>query len=636
MNNENKKSQSMRMLVIATIIALIARKGASADGVVGTITCENESVILNCFDGKVINVIEANYGRTDASTCPVTTSSSTAKTTNTSCISTTTLSKIKRDFKACQGKETCDVEATSALFGDTCSGTYKYLNVSYECVNDWPVLKLTDGTVEVKNMLGEVSVNANLNVYGNMNVSNGDIITGDSSLSEFRARIAKIESASETISKLQAQLDSVPRPPICMPPGADSLQFNGTSWICACAEGWLGTSCTIPPWSEQQKIVASDGADDEIFGQFVDIDKDTIVVTSRADDKGIQSGGVYVYVRSGLSWTFEQKIVASDGEAGDRLGQSVAINGDTIVIGAYGDDDKGSNSGSVYVYVRLGTTWSLQQKIVPSDGGASDLFGHFVDLDGDTIVVGAYGDQDQGNFTGSVYVYVRSGTAWSLQHKIVADDGFANDYFGYTLSFNRDTIVVGAYGDDDKGTSSGSAYVYFRSGSTWSLQQKLNASDGAENDAFSISVAIDGDTIAVGSFLDDDDDKGINSGSVYVYVRSGTTWSEEQKLVASDGAANDLFGYPVSLVGNTLVVGAYSDDDNDASASGSAYVFVRSGSAWSAQQKLTAADGEAGDRFGYSLAIEGDTIVVGAYTDDDKGTDSGSVYVYAANHSRAT
>ena len=237
----------MRMLVIATIIALIARKGASADGVVGTITCENESVILNCFDGKVINVIEANYGRTDASTCPVTTSSSTAKTTNTSCISTTTLSKIKRDFKACQGKETCDVEATSALFGDTCSGTYKYLNVSYECVNDWPVLKLTDGTVEVKNMLGEVSVNANLNVYGNMNVSNGDIITGDSSLSEFRARIAKIESASETISKLQAQLDSVPRPPICMPPGADSLQFNGTSWICACAEGWSGTSCTIPP-----------------------------------------------------------------------------------------------------------------------------------------------------------------------------------------------------------------------------------------------------------------------------------------------------------------------------------------------------------------------------------------------------
>ena len=231
----------MIFIILTTTALMTLIKGTEA--AVMIVACEEEYVSPECVSGKIIRVLEANYGRTDRTTCGDE-NTLTSSSTNTSCISTTTLRIVKQE---CNGKQTCSVRATNDAFGDTCSYNLKYLNVSYDCVNDWPVLKLTDGTVEVKNMLGEVSVNANLNVYGNMNVSNGDIITGDSSLSEFRARIAKIESASETISKLQAQLDSVPRPPICMPPGADSLQFNGTSWICACAEGWLGTSCSIPP-----------------------------------------------------------------------------------------------------------------------------------------------------------------------------------------------------------------------------------------------------------------------------------------------------------------------------------------------------------------------------------------------------
>ena len=200
----------LRVCMIALVLTLI--KGTEAAVVI--VACEDEYVSPECVSGKIIRVLEANYGRTDRTTCGDE-NTLTSSSTNTSCISTTTLRIVKQE---CNGKQTCSVRATNDAFGDTCSYNLKYLNVSYDCVNDWPVLKLTDGTVEVKNMLGEVSVNANLNVYGNMNVSNGDIITGDSSLSEFRARIAKIESASETISKLQAQLDSVPRPPICMPP----------------------------------------------------------------------------------------------------------------------------------------------------------------------------------------------------------------------------------------------------------------------------------------------------------------------------------------------------------------------------------------------------------------------------------
>ncbi|MFC2041905.1 FG-GAP repeat protein, partial [Chloroflexota bacterium] len=322
----------------------------------------------------------------------------------------------------------------------------------------------------------------------------------------------------------------------------------------------------------------------------------------------------------------EIKLTAGDGSVEDWFGLSLAISGDTAVVGAYRDDDNGSDSGSAYVFVRSGTSWTQQAKLTASDGAGDDWFGSSVAISGDTAVVGAFYDDDNGADSGSAYVFVRSGTNWTQQAKLTASDGAAEDLFGSSVAISGDTAVVGAdgnddNGDDDNGADSGSAYVFVRSGSTWTQQAKLTASDGSEEDSFGRSVAISGDTAVVGAYRDDDN--GSDSGSAYVFVRIiGSTWTQQAKLTASDGAADDRFGLSVGISGDTTVVGAYGDDDNG-SESGSAYVFVRSGGTWTPHAKLTASDGAASDWFGLYVAINEDTAVVGAYRDDDNGSDSG-------------
>ena len=275
-----------------------------------------------------------------------------------------------------------------------------------------------------------------------------------------------------------------------------------------------------------------------------------------------------------------QKLTASDGATYDNFGYSVSLSSDgsTALIGARYDDDKGTYSGSAYVFTRSGSTWTEQAKLVASDGAASDFFGYSVSLssDGNTALIGAYYDDDKGSNSGSAYIFTRSGSTWTEQAKLTASDGAASDWFGCSVSLSSDgsTALVGATGDDDKGTYSGSAYVFTRSGSVWSQQAKLVASDGVASDFFGESVALssDGSTALVGA--DGDGDKGSDSGSAYVFTRSGSTWTEQAKLLASDGAAGDYFGYSVSLSsdGSTALVGANGDDDKG-SDSGSAYLF---------------------------------------------------------------
>ena len=211
------------------------------------------------------------------------------------------------------------------------------------------------------------------------------------------------------------------------------------------------------------------------------------------------------------------------------------------------------------------------------------------------------------------------------QAKLTASDATAGDRFGFSVSIDGNTAVVGALLHDDDGLSSGSAYVFVRSAGIWTQQAKLTASDAAANDLFGISVAIDGDTAVIGA--SGDRDAGFNTGSAYVFVRSGTSWTQQAKLTAGDAAADDTFGFSVSIDGDTAVVGAPFDDDAG-NFSGSAYVFVRSGTSWTQQAKLTASDAAAGDLFGFSVSIDGDTAVVGVLLDDDAGTSSGSAYVF--------
>ena len=392
----------------------------------------------------------------------------------------------------------------------------------------------------------------------------------------------------------------------------------------------------MPGWAvtpvEVAKLVADDGASNDFFGFSVALSGDTAVIgVLRDDDNGNDSGSAYVFTRSGTTWSQQAKLTATDGAANDTFGGNVALSGDTAVIGSLGDDDdvNGVDSGSAYVFTRSGTSWSEQAKLTAADGAAGDEFGYSVAILGDTAVIGAARDDDKGKDSGSAYVFTRSGTSWSQQAKLTAADGAAGDVFSISVALSGDTAVIGADLNDEKGDNSGAAYVFTRSGSTWSQQAKLTADDGAAGDLFGIRVALSGVTAVIGAARDDD--KGDNAGAAYVFIRSGTRWSQRAKLTADDGAANDRFGTRVAVSGNTAVIGAILDDDNSDN-SGSAYVFTQSGTTWSQRAKLTAADSAADDVFGWSVALAGDTVLIGAPTSILVSPGGrGSAYVFDIN-----
>ncbi len=392
---------------------------------------------------------------------------------------------------------------------------------------------------------------------------------------------------------------------------------------------------------QQQPLTAADGAALDAFGNAVAVSGDTAVVGAPFDSIGANGaqGSAYIFTRgftpSGAVWTLQQKLTASDGAADDRFGKSVALSGDTVVVGAYLDDIGGNtDQGSAYVFTRSGTVWTQQQRLTANDGASIDQFGFSVALSGDTVVAGANRDNiispiDQG----SAYVFTRSGTVWTQQQRLSASDGADEDNFGVSVSLSGDTMVVGAYGDDNgANVDQGSAYVFTRgftpSGAVWTQQQRLTANDGAANDSFGFSVALSGDTVVVGAFLNDTGAIA-NQGAAYVFTRVGTLWLQQQRLVANDGVANDHFGFSVTISGDTAVVGAEGDDTGANFDQGSAYVFTRSANAWTQQQKFTANDGAAADGFGNAVALSGDTVLVGASTDDIGANQAqGSAYVF--------
>jgi hypothetical protein len=380
-------------------------------------------------------------------------------------------------------------------------------------------------------------------------------------------------------------------------------------------------------WEQQAKLTAGDGAANDEFGWSVAVDGNTAVVGAHYDDdKGSDSGSAYVFARSGSAWNLQAKLTANDGAGGDQFGNSVAVDGDTALIGAYHDDDNGADAGSAYIFTRSGNTWSQQAKLIAGDGAGGDFFGWSVALVGNTAVIGARLDDDNGFNSGSAYVFTRNGNTWSQQAKLIAGDGAGRDQFGWSVAVDGDTAVIGARQDDDNGSNSGSTYVFTRNGSAWGQQAKLTAADGAANDGFGWSVAIDDDTALIGARQDNDN--GADSGSAYVFIRSGSAWNQQAKLTAADGAAGDQFADLVALAGDTAVIGARYDDDSGTD-SGSAYIFTRSGSAWSQEAKLTANDSSAGDGFGISVAVDDNTVVIGARYDDDNGSNSGSAYIFA-------
>lgn len=387
-------------------------------------------------------------------------------------------------------------------------------------------------------------------------------------------------------------------------------------------------------WNLQQRLTASDSAAGDDFGSSVALSGDTALVGAR--NVGITAGSAYVFVRSGAIWSQQDKL-ASNGAPGDGFGGAVALSGDTALVGAAGNDTAdGADAGSAYVFVRNGTTWDRQEPpLTADDGAAGDNFGSAVALSGETALIGAaQHDTAAGSKAGSAYVFVRSGTVWNQQGPGLAPiDGLALDFFGSSVALSGDTALVGASGVDtisgfNSVSNVGSAYVFIRSGTLWTEQAKLLASDGAANDGFGFSVALDGDTALVGAPVDATA-VGPGAGSAYMFARSGTIWTEEAKLTDILGATFDNFGDAVALSGNTAVVGVPNGDTTAGLDNGSAQVFVRAGTSWSRQVKLAASEGAAGGHFGATVALSGNSALVGAPQDDTiAGPDAGSAYVF--------
>ena len=381
---------------------------------------------------------------------------------------------------------------------------------------------------------------------------------------------------------------------------------------------------TAAIWTQAQKLLASDGAANDCFGYCVSLDGNTALIGAPEGPNGHDPGAAYVFTRTGTTWTMQQKLTASDGAADDSFGVGVSLAGDIALIGANWNDDNGADSGSAYIFTRTGTTWTQQQKLLASDGAAGDWFGWVVSLDGDTALIGAPQNDDNGNNSGSAYIFTRTGTTWTQQAKFTASDGAAGDRFSdYAVDVEADTAIIGACYNDDNGTDSGSAYVFTRTGTTWTQQTKLLATDASAGDNFGCFVSLYGDTVLIGACALDFS----NPGSAYVFTRSGTTWTQQAKLTASDGAAGDWFGTCVSLSVDTALIGAVLDDDSG-TWSGSAYVFTRTGTAWTQEAKLLASDGVGHDEFGCWVSLSGDTALIGAPFDGDNGYESGSAYLF--------
>ena len=477
---------------------------------------------------------------------------------------------------------------------------------------------------------------------GGVNATSHTVTHLSSAGYEFRVRAANSVGVSAPSAGATATASlTVPAQPTGLSAAAGGNGEVALGWDDAADSSIAGYEFDFQ--AEIAKLTALDAADDDHFGRSVAVDGDTMVVGAPTLSSNAREGAAFVYVRDAGVWNQEAKLTASDGHSGDLFGWSVAIDGATVVVGAYGDDDGGSGSGSAYVFSEPASGWASAAgsvKLTAADPAAVDAFGYSVAVDGATVVVGAYGDDDGGSASGSVYVFSEPAGGWvsaTSSVKLTAADPAADDAFGWSVAVDGATVVVGAYLDDDGGTDSGSVYVFSEPASGWvsaTSSVKLTAADPAADDLFGRSVAVDDGTVVVGA--DGDDDGGTDSGSAYVFSEPDSGWvsaASDVKLTAADPAADDWFGYSVAVDGAMVVVGADRDDDGGAD-SGSAYVFSEPASGWASatsDAKLTASDPAASDRFGYSVAVDDGTVVIGAYGDDDGGSDSGSAYVFHAS-----
>lgn len=372
------------------------------------------------------------------------------------------------------------------------------------------------------------------------------------------------------------------------------------------------------------KLLASDGAADDWFGDDVALDGDIAVVGAYRDDHaGLDSGSAYVFERSGGTWTETAKLTVPSPNGGEYFGNAVAVDGEVIVVSARG-------TGSAHVFERVAGAWVKTAQLTASDGSSGAGIGSDIALDQDVIVVGAAGDDHAGASSGSAYVFERSGGTWSETAKLTASDPAPHDLFGASVSVSDGIALIGAYSKDERALDSGVAYVFESVAGSWSQTAKLAPSDGARLNNFGYSVAVRGSIALVGAHYDDD--AGSTAGSVYVYEATGAGWSQTAKLVASNPTPGAQFGDDVALYDDVAVISAPHEDlvpgPSGYLFAGAVYLFERDGGTWTQSARRTAPDADLYDEFGKAVDVSQDAFMAGAPLDDDNGSRSGSAYVF--------
>ena len=376
-------------------------------------------------------------------------------------------------------------------------------------------------------------------------------------------------------------------------------------------------------WIQQAKLTASDGSAGDQFGRSVSIDGEFAVVGAwqNENERGASAGAVYVYRLNGSTWSQYVKLLAPDGEQGDRFGSSVAVQGNRIIAGAANGGFFGE--GRAYVFSWADPVWTPEGVLVPEGAGLSDGFGSTVTIDGDLAVIGApLYDRSTSIDEGIAYIFERDNSGqWILRTKVEAVDGASGFQFGTSVDIQGNEVIVGAPGADNQ---LGAVYVYLRSGNEWTSQHRISPSDGQDGESFGRALAYAGFDLIIGA-PENSNVNGANAGIVYLYSRAVDNWNFESTVLASNRLIQPLFGTAVAISDSFAVVGAQGKEGD----SGAAYVFERVGDGWTQVSELAASDGAPGDLFGKAVAVSGNVIVVGAPGDDnERGVDAGAAYIF--------
>ncbi|QDT84056.1 Calx-beta domain-containing protein [Gimesia chilikensis] len=375
-------------------------------------------------------------------------------------------------------------------------------------------------------------------------------------------------------------------------------------------------------------------SDGDHLGNDMAIDGDTMIVGAPFWEDVTNQGAAFIYVRnrqgthddlSDDTWEYQATLLAPDPAFLARFGFTVAISGDTAVVGAISGDDGVIGSGSVYVFTRSGTNWTLQQELTASDAVSNDSFSEKLAIDGDTIVVGTVRNN---SYTGAAYVFQRDNGVWSEVTKLTASDAVTGQQFGNAIEIEGSTLVIGAYRDSEYLSQSGAVYIFQKFGGNWVETQKLKSSQIVPNGFFGSSLSLEGENLVVGNpatFV-----TAPYSGKAYLFTLDTDTgiWSETQTLTPDDGNANAYFGYRVEIKNNLLVISSLRDADT-ATNNGKVYTFVKQGATWVQSQKFISPDAADDDYFGKAFAVTDGALLVSAYYDDEGADNTGSIYYYA-------